>query len=77
MRMDTQKISIKDIWAIDSRFKDVLNKEKIEMKLSEVWKDYPSDGKNYIYTMHDAMEYYELCLKNVREHLNKLKHIAI
>ena len=68
-----EKININDICLMDSGIEYIINNDNIKSKLSEIWKDYSSDGNNYFYTMHDATEYYDLCLEKVKEHLENLK----
>jgi len=64
-----EKVNIKDICLMDSGVENIINNEKIKDKLIEIWKDYSSDGNNYFYTVHDAMEYYDFSLPKVKEFL--------
>ena len=68
-----EKININDICLMDSEIEYIINNENCKSKLSEIWKDYYSNGNNYFYTTHDATEYYDLSLEKVKEHLEKLK----
>lgn len=68
-----EKININDICLMDSEIEYIINNENCKSKLSEIWKDYYSNGNNYFYTTHDATEYYDLCLEKVKEHLENLK----
>ena len=68
-----EKININDICLMDSEIEYIINNDNIKSKLSEIWKDYSSNGNNYFYTIHDATEYYDLCLTKVKEHLETLK----
>lgn len=73
LREAIEKININDICLRDGEIEDIINNDNIKSKLSQIWKDYSSDGNNYFYTINDATEYYELCLEKVKEYLENLK----
>lgn len=68
-----EKININDICLSDGEIEDIIDNDNIKSELSKIWKDYSSDGNNYFYTIHDATEYYELCLEKVKEYFENLK----
>ena len=70
-----KKINIKDISLMDSEIKHIINNENIKKKLSEVWKDYSTDGEIYFYNIDDAKEYYQVSIQKVKEYLMNSKKL--
>lgn len=65
------KIDIHSVHLMDCKNEYMINNESVKEKIQEAWIDYDTDGNNYFYTIKDAIEYYQLSLKKVREQLIK------